>query len=201
MKRSTKTALIFGLLALGGLVAFFLLRDKANTEPATTPAPAPTLPTDFFPKGPEITDPEADLVRDYLAWTLQSAPYETYTPPGAEAVSWLTLYTVSSGIYDRAKLQLPDGKSFRADVVYAFLLTQAQQVLTLPVVIGFETGDGVYAYLSDGFLNENELDFSVSTSLTRAEALADAQIRLARGVQIRLNANEMVSRSDLRWDA
>lgn len=187
------------IFVIVGTVWFFYQQN--SPEAVNTPVPTPEPISDLFPDRPPISEEIAEKVQEALAWTLNTQPYEEYSSTDDDtSFSWLSLYLISSGKFDAAELTLENGEKLTADVVYAYSLNQAREAFLIPLVIGVQTEPGLYAYLSDSFLNEQGGKVGVSTSLTREAALQDAHKRLSAGVQIRITAYQSVRPTEILWE-
>lgn len=196
--KKTLLLLITTFVLLG--TAWFLHQRK-SPEIVTALVPTPDSISDLFPERPSVTEDTAAKIREALAWTLNAQPYEEYASTDETSFSWLTMYLISSGVFDATEITLKKGEKLSVDVVYAYYLNQAREVFLIPLVIGAQTETGLYAYLSDSYLNEQGGDVGVSTVLSREAALQDAQQRLLPGVQIRLTAYQSVTPSEILWEA
>lgn len=185
------------IFVIAGTAWFLYQRNSAAPVKADMPTPEPI--SDLFPDRPPVSDEIATKVQEALAWTLNTQPYEEYSSTGETSFSWLTLYLISSGEFDTAEITLEEGEIW-VDVVYAYYLNQAREVLLIPLVIGAQTETGLYGYLSDSYLNEQGGKLGVSTALTREAALQDAHKRLSDGVQIRITAYQSVHPTEILWE-
>lgn len=192
--------LLFRRFPWGVLFVVSLTLLLQSCQGKATPTPFPTATpeiTDLFPTRPTPADPEA--LRAALRPTWAYAAYQAYdTFDGRHIGEWRT-YLVSSGIFDRVELTLSTGATVQVDVVFAYQTAQTSAVLTLPVVLGMQTGD-TYVYFSPAaaYADETPGNFSF-TKLTRADALTDAQTRLPTGQLFSLTLAEYVTREGFVW--
>lgn len=190
--------LLITLLVLSGIAWFLHQRNSPEAVNALVPTPEPI--SDLFPEQPPVSDEITAKVQEALAWTLNSQPYEEYSSTGETSFSWLTMYLISSGEFETTEITLEEGEKLWVDVVYAYFLNQAREAFLVPLAIGVQTETGLYAYLSDSYLNEQGGKVSVSTALTREAALQDAHKRLSAGVQIRITTYESVNPTEIIWE-
>ncbi|NUM48454.1 MAG: hypothetical protein HUU38_27425 [Anaerolineales bacterium] len=190
--------LLITLLVLSGTAWFLYQRNSPEAVNALVPTPEPI--SDLFPERPPVSDEIAAKVQEALAWTLNTQPFEEISLIDETSFSWLTMYLISSGEFETTEITLEKGEKLWVDVVYAYFLNQAKEVFLIPLVIGVQTETGLYAYLSDSYLNEQGGKVSVSTALNREAALQDAQKRLSAGVQIRITAYQSVHPTEIIWE-
>lgn len=191
---------LFRRFPLGVLLAVSLTLLLQSCQGQATPTPFPTATPELaalFPTRPNPTDPE--VVRTALSATWNDANYQEYdTFDGRHIGEWST-FLVSSGQFAQVQSTLSTGETVQVDVVFAYQIAQTQAILTLPVVIGMQTGE-TYLYFSPEAAYAGEAPGAFSfTKHTRAAALADAQTRLPEGQVFSLTLAEYVNREEFIW--
>ena len=184
-----KTALI--------IIAIALLISACKSETINTDdfvvTPVPALQP--LRNQPDITDSLTEIMRDKAGWGKGNAVYNEVELNG-ETFSFLKVYLVSSGVFDTVEITLDSGDLLQADVVYAYQLNLAQQVIVVPVVIGAQIKGGNYTYYADTY---------DGTPPSRDVAQLDAKERLAEGavfIVVARNTDECysITRNSLVWE-
>jgi len=153
---------------------------------------------------PEVTDDLISIIEAEMGWTLDIDPYEEGESETGEKLSVVTIYLVSSGVFDTATLSLEDGGIVQVDIVYAYQFNHAHSVIVIPVAIGMETEDGHYTYFSDGYVLSSAVDLSapdtgVLTRVSRQKAIQDALLRLGTGTKFRVSVLGFANRTSINW--
>lgn len=184
------------LLMVSLMLALQSCQAKTTPTPYLTPTPEVT---DLFPDRPTLDVTQTATIREQLRPTWNYANYQEYdTFDGRHIGEWST-FLVSSGIFEQAEITLSTGETFQLDVVFAYQTTQTNATITLPVVIGLLTEDS-YLYFSPYAAYAGNIPGAYSfTQLSRADALTDAQIRLAEGRVFSLSIAEYVNRKGFLW--
>ncbi|NUM43392.1 MAG: hypothetical protein HUU38_01710 [Anaerolineales bacterium] len=189
-----------GLFSVMTLVILTLLLQSCQGR--ATPAPLPPATPEsatLFAKAPEVTDALAATLRAQLRPTWDYATYQEYDTVDNRQIGEWSTFLVSSGVFDTAEMPLPTGETVAVDVVYAYQTAPTGKTLTLPVAVGLQTEEA-YVYFSPyaayARMSGDELSF---TTLTRAEALADAQSRLPEGQLFTLTLAEYVTATGFVW--
>ncbi len=190
------------------IVAIVTLLSACQPEPLQTEdfvvTPAPTLPT--LSNRPAVTAELTDILRGEIAWTLDVDSYTAVEFDNGEVEELLKLYLVSAGVFDTAEITLANGEKLKFDLVYAYQLNHAREVLTIPLVMGMETADGRYTYFSDSYIysatfDPAEFDPGVLTRISRADALRDAEMRLPAGALFVVSIAHLSDRNHIDWQA
>ncbi len=193
----TRKTLFLATLAVLFIGAGVLgLWHSRPTQVAPTSISPTGTPEALFPTRPKATHEMAAMIRETLKPTWQYATYQEYDTFDGRHISEWSTFLVSSGEFDTVEVGLDGDQPVQVDVVFAYQTTQTGATLTLPVAIGFLTGD-VYTYFSPDYAYSGE--GHSFTSLSQTEALADAKTRLPEGQLFRLTLAEYVTREKLAW--
>jgi len=201
-----KHRILIAILILALAMALSACRsDEIQTEDFVV-TPVPTQQP--LANRPEVTGGIVTAMRENTEWALTGEhfqPYQAVTlDDGETVVEFLTLYLVSSGIFDQTTITLEDGSTYRMDAVYAYQLNHARGVIAIPLVIGFEDENGGYTYFANNYVSDNlidgKADLLVLTRLTADEARQDAAARLPAGTVVSLTANNVLGQNSLDWE-
>jgi hypothetical protein len=157
--------------------------------------PVPTRPA--LANRPVVTDEITANLRENLAGTLEIDSYVATDMGDGTVDDILSLYLVSTGIFETTKLQLDNGEILKFDIVYAYQLNHARQVIVVPVAVGMESEDGDYVYFSDSYIYN--LVTNASDSITRFEALNDAEKNLPAGRVFVVSISHLTKNRKVDW--
>ena len=201
-KQHTLITIILILVA-----SVFLPACKANEIQTEDFVVTPVSTQQPLRNRPEVTDEIVTAMRENMEWTLTDdhfKPYQTVTLDDGKTIEFISLYLVSSGIFDATTVTLDDGSVYYLDILYAYQLNYARGVIVIPLVVGFGDEAGGYTYFSEQYIYGNSLgeqaDPIVLTQLSPNEAIQqDAIPRLPKGTILSVHLINVFDRNSPDW--